>query len=485
MSGVSGSSRAFDQEHGATFDRRRFVAGVGRLAALGFVGRVAAVGALGSGSLLAAEVPAVAANQVGHRADRYPPDVIADWYRTLYHGVMDEGTGPPPAARIYAYAGVAAHEAVIGGAPHLVSLAGQLNELTPIIRSNSSALDWGLVVSASVAATMRAVLATSSPSLRTAIDDQLATHTDARRSAGLSKAAVVRSLAEGTRIGDHVGAWALRDRADQTADRIYVPPVGEDLWRSTPPNFGPAIEPYWGRTVRPFALPSADACAPPPPPAPFSIAEGSPFWQQAQVVLETFDALTDTQRHIAMFWRDNPLVSGLPAGHWMLLATQLCQERGLTLDRAAEVHAMAGLTLADAFTACWYEKYVTNLLRPVTYIRAYVPGRENWLSFVNTPQFPEYTSGHSVASQAVARVLTHVLGVFPFTDRTHATLGRNVGPLYAPRSFGSFQQAALEAAGSRLFGGIHYPMGIESGLAHGDTVADAVLARISTRRAKR
>jgi hypothetical protein len=177
----------------------------------------------------------------------------------------------------------------------------------------------------------------------------------------------------------------------------------------------------------------------------------------------------------------NPITSGLPSGHWMLLVGQLCIERGLTLDAAAEAHAMAGITLADAFTSCWYEKYVTNLLRPVSYIRAHVPGRAEWLSFVNTPQFPEYTSGHSVASRAVATVLTAVLGTFPYTDRTHQL--RN--PQLGSRSFSSLQAAADEAAGSRLLGGIHYPMGIEVGLEQGAQVGQTVLDRVRTRRSPR
>lgn len=469
---VDGSGVAPSDGGPGELSRRRFLGGLGGVALV----------ASGAGAgLWGAAVPALAGNQVGNRADRYGPDVIVDWYRTLYSGLMDEGTTPPPAARLYGYAGVAAHEAIVGGAPQMLSLAGQLNGLTPIRRSTTSALDWSLVASASIATTLSALLASASPGLRSAIDEQLAIHVDQRRSAGAPTSAVTRSVAEGRRIGAHVGAWASDDRADETVGRAYTPPVGPDLWRSTPPNFGTAIDPYWGRTVRPFAIPSADACSPPPPPAEFSTAEGSAFWLQAQAVLATFDALTDEQRDIAMFWRDNPLVSGLPAGHWMLLVGQVSQDRGLTLDRAAEAHAMAGLTLADAFTACWYEKYVTNLLRPVSYIREHVPGRESWLSFVNTPQFPEYTSGHSVASQAVASVLTAVLGEFTFTDRTHGL--RN--PQFGSRSFSSFQQAADEAAGSRLLGGIHYPMGIESGMAHGQTVADLILTRVSTRRAPR
>src|SRR5687768_11328646 len=122
------------------------------------------------------------------------------------------------------------------------------------------------------------------------------------------------------------------------------------------------------------------------------------------------------------------------------------------------MYARAGITLADAFISCWHEKYRTNLLRPVSYIRAHID--PNWLSWVNTRQFPEYTSGHSVASAAVAAVLTDLLGPVSFVD-THRMPGLGT------RTFSSFDEAAEEAAGSRLLGGIHYPMGIERGMDQG------------------
>lgn len=42
--------------------------------------------------------------------------------------------------------------------------------------------------------------------------------------------------------------------------------------------------------------------------------------------------------------------------------------------------------------------------------------------------------------------------------------------------------AANEAAQSRLYGGIHYPMGIEHGMTQGDHVGALVVSRLHTRR---
>jgi hypothetical protein len=88
-----------------------------------------------------------------------------------------------------------------------------------------------------------------------------------------------------------------------------------------------------------------------------------------------------------------------------------------------------------------------------------------------TPPFPEYTSGHSVQSAAAAQVLTDMFGPLAFTDRTHERRG------LAARSFGSFLEAAQEAAISRLYGGIHFRAGCERGVDQGSCIGKRVSAR--------
>jgi membrane-associated phospholipid phosphatase len=84
-----------------------------------------------------------------------------------------------------------------------------------------------------------------------------------------------------------------------------------------------------------------------------------------------------------------------------------------------------------------------------------------------------------VASPAAAEVLTALLGELPFTDDSHAPRGMPA------RSFTSFWHAAREAAQSRLYGGIHYPMSIENGFAQGEQLGAVVLSRLRTRRGGR
>ena len=292
-------------------------------------------------------------------------------------------------------------------------------------------------------------------------------------SAGLPAQVVNKSLAFGNVVGSGVAARARQDNYLATRGLPYTPPVGLDKWERTPPNFGFALEPHWGQ-VQSFTLKTNNECKPQPP-VPYSEVPGSDFWNQANATYQTALALTDAQRGIALSWRDNPDgTSGLPSGHWMRIACIAVADEGLDLAQAAEVLALTGIALADGFTSCWTEKYETNLVRPVTYIKRVIDPL--WSSFVNSPAFPEYTSGHSVGSGAAAETLTALLGAIPFTDNTGLVNG------YPTVRFDSFWKAADEAAISRLYGGIHYPMGIEVGLTQGAAVAQKVIERAQTRR---
>ena len=155
------------------------------------------------------------------------------------------------------------------------------------------------------------------------------------------------------------------------------------------PNFGPAVEPYWA-DVRPMVLQTADEVTPVAH-VPYSANEGSAFWEQARATYQTGLALTQSQRDTALFWRDNPHTSGLPSGHWMQIVRQVCMQQELSLARSVEAYARVGIALHDAFLNCWTWKYRYNLIRPVDYVHLHID--PNWRSWVDTPAFPEYTSG--------------------------------------------------------------------------------------------
>jgi hypothetical protein len=216
------------------------------------------------------------------------------------------------------------------------------------------------------------------------------------------------------------------------------------------------------------------------------MTEGQAFYQQAKEVYDVGRNLTAEQRMIAAFWDCNPFVMNVrghamfatkkitPGGHWIGIVSQAARKTKANLVQSAEIYALTAVALADAFISAWDEKYRSNVIRPETVINTTLD--ESWEPLLQTPPFPEYPSGHSVISTAAAAVLTDRFGpAFAFTDSTEMEYGLSI------RSFTTFEQAAAEAAISRLYGGIHYRMAIEEGVRQGKKVGELVVTRIRTR----
>ena len=427
----------------------------------------------------------LAAVQPGGNASVTDAAAAHAWVRTAYRAVLQENLTPPTAARAYAHAALAMYEAAVDGMPHHVSLVGTVQGLHrapgPAPQVGRGRLDWSVAVSTAARDLLEALLPHRNPLTRPLLRDAHDAVVAGRLSAGSSSRRVADSERHGAAAAARVLGRALADGHAEASARAYTPPSGQPWhWVSTPPNFRPAIEPY-AEDVKPFLLRSTDEVEAAPT-VPFSTEVGSQFHAQAMAVLRQSVDNTDADRATARFWTDNPgsftppfgTATGLPAGHWMRIASQATEQRGLPLDETLEALVRLGLTTHDAFLACWTTKYRTNLLRPITYINRWID--PTWTSLINTPQFPEHTSGHSVSSAAAAVVLTDLLGEQRFVDDTQAHLGM------PPRTFASFDAAAREAAKSRLFGGIHYPSGIEAGLEQGRRIGELAVDRLRTRR---
>jgi hypothetical protein len=110
----------------------------------------------------------------------------------------------------------------------------------------------------------------------------------------------------------------------------------------------------------------------------------------------------------------------------------------------------------------------------VTYINDHID--PTWRPSITTPAVPSYHSGHATQSGAAATVLTDMFGSLAFTDTTHTNHG--LLPPQAPRTFRSFDEAADEAAASRLYGGIHYPFDNDDGLGAGWCIGDRIRKRV-------
>uniref|UniRef100_UPI0035934845 vanadium-dependent haloperoxidase n=1 Tax=Pricia sp. TaxID=2268138 RepID=UPI0035934845 len=233
----------------------------------------------------------------------------------------------------------------------------------------------------------------------------------------------------------------------------------------------PALQPYWGAN-RPFLTADVDGAVQPETPPAYSVEESSICYQRALEVYNVVNSLTPDQKAIAEFWSDDPVTTATPPGHSISILNQIIKEKDLDLSVSVEAFAKLGIGISDAFISCWKVKYETLYPRPITYINAHID--PDWKPILSTPPFPEYTSGHSVQSGALAEIMTDFFGEsYAFKDRTHETRTDMDG---TPRSFNNFYELAEEAAISRLYGGIHFKEAIELGLQQGYQIGKNVNA---------
>jgi hypothetical protein len=402
--------------------------------------------------------------------------ILADHVFHLSEVMLHDGTNPPAASRVYAYA--------MFGALQASSLArGHVPQMNRKLKADPGiqlpALPKKINTSFCANYVMLEVGRSLMPSGFLLDEKKKALIEYFRKTQNFSEREMAQQVRYAMDVAHQVINYASADGYNKLSTYTrYTPKKGEGFWFPTPPAYMGAVEPQW-KTVRPFFLDSASQFAPNPPAA-FSKDPSSPFYMQMKEVYEMANAATEEQRAIANFWDCNPfavsfsghMAIGLkkisPGGHWMGITGIACKKAGLSLDSAILVHAIVATTLHDAFISCWEEKFRSDRIRPETAINKYLDAE--WRPLLQTPPFPEYSSGHSVASSSASVVLTYLLGDnFDFTDNSEVYFG------LPERRFKSFYEAANEAAMSRLYGGIHFRDACEQGVAQGKQVGQFVL----------
>lgn len=406
-------------------------------------------------------------------------ELVHQWNRCIINVIMEDGFGPPIAARIHAYSSLAGYQASYHGTPGYSTLVGKLNAFTSCPQPEKNlTYDWRI---AAVAAYQ---VACSKLLYRINISDSLAKVHFAILKAEVSPEVFDRSKAYGVEVGKAVNAYAKADGYARTQGLPdYEWPRCESCWEPTPPNFAKPLSPYCGQ-VRTIVLKS-EREIPVRAHIPFSKESNSEFYKASYEIFTMSKSITAEQKAMADFWNDNPVVTDYhghfifnsrqisPGGHWMSIAEQVLREKKFAMVQSMEVYTKVACALFDAFTACWAEKYRLNLIRPVTYINRYI--EKNWEPLLQTPPFPEHASGHSTITAAAAEVLTFHFGEIPFVDSTEVPFG------WAPRSFPNFRSAALEASISRFYGGIHYMIGCDAANEHGKKIGVLVNERVVMR----
>jgi len=289
----------------------------------------------------------------------------------------------------------------------------------------------------------------------------------------------------GLEVANFIGIWMDNDNYNQTRTMSKFTIISDDpsRWQPTPPAYMDGLEPHWDK-IRPFVINSADQFKPIPPP-PFSMEKETLFYKELKEVYDvSLDLLAQGDEceeiQIAKFWDCNPYLTVsrghlmfaikkiTPGAHWIGICQVACKKADYDFDNTVYAYTKTSIAIADAFISCWDEKYRSNLVRPETLINEYFD--DNWKPVLQTPPFPEYTSGHSVASGAAGIALTNIFGDdFAFDDDVEVPFGLPI------RSFSSFNQASDEATISRMYGGIHYRAAVEVGLKQGRDLGHFVI----------
>lgn len=409
---------------------------------------------------------------------------------SILHDVMKKMTdimvydifSPPVASRNYVYPAIAAYEAMVHADDGLRSLDGQLTQLNNVPQPESGQ-EYCFPLAAFNAATLVGKALIFSEDRMEALRKEKFAHF---KEIGMPGKVYDRSIEYGNQIARHILEWADQDNYKQTRTfPKYSLTQDPTKWTPTPPSYMDAIEPSWNK-IRPFVIKSANQFVPKPP-TDYDTDKNSQWYKEVMQVYEVVKNANEEEKEIASFWDCNPYVSHhkghvmfatkkiTPGGHWIGITRIACEKTNASISTTAEAYARVSIALADGFISCWDEKYRSKLLRPETFINQHID--EEWLPLLQTPPFPEHTSGHSVISTAAGVTLTDIFGEnFSYTDDVEVEYG------LSERSFASFEEAYQEAAISRLYGGIHYMPAIEYGVEQGKSVGEFILQNLQTRK---
>lgn len=388
---------------------------------------------------------------------------------------------PPVASRIFVYPNIAAYEILAQKSSKLKTLVGTVNQLQAIPKADENI---NLELSALIAHMEVSKNLIFSEDKMSALQDSLYTVWGK-----INKEEFENSKAYAFDVVTHIKQYMSKDNYSQTRTmaKFTVDTDDASRWQPTPPSYMDGIEPHWNR-IRPFLLESAEQFKPAKHPE-FSLKPGSQFHTELMEVYNVSKEITkngDESEEIAIarFWDCNPFVSVTrghfmfatkkisPGAHWIGITKIAARKTKSNVEETVTAYTKTSLAIADAFISCWDEKYRSNLIRPETIINQNLD--PDWLPILQTPPFPEYTSGHSVVSGAASVVLTHIFGDnFYFEDDTELQFGLPI------RNFESFYAASSEAALSRLYGGIHYRAAIDNGLKQGKNLGHFASSKLN------
>jgi hypothetical protein len=273
----------------------------------------------------------------------------------------------------------------------------------------------------------------------------------------------------GLAVGQQAAARLLTVRR-ANPDPLPPPFVGSNevgKWRPTPSFQGnpPAPPPFsamaapWMAKLDPFTLTSPARFRAEPPPERTSDRYTRDFNEVKALGSLTSTARSAEQTDLAYFYSGN-----IPA-QWNSalrgVATRYLRKTGDT----ARLFALANMATADALISSWDSKTHYVIWRPITAIveaanddNPHTVADASWQPLINTPNYPDYTSGANNVAGAMTRTLDVTTAV-PLAVRKTRTYRR-------------FSDAADDMVEARMLLGIHFRFADVAARTQGRQVAD-------------
>lgn len=410
--------------------------------------------------------------------NRFCENQLPEWNNKLTQIIISDIFTPAVCSRIYAYANIAAYEALKPQYNNYPSYAEKLRDLKAMPQPKQGK-QYCYPVSSVIAFTTVAQKLVFNSEAMVGMEKEFLKQLD---SLNVNEELLDSSVSYGRQVGNHIIEWAGRDGyLERNSLPAYIVTKEPGRYQPTPPNYVDAVETNW-KALRPFVLDSASQFRPPPP-TKYDTAKGSAFYKEAFQVYDIGKNPHEGDSATAWYWDDNPNTSitnghityfqqkNSPSGHWIHIACSIAEKEKFDPMKTASLISKTAIAIADAFISAWEAKFVYNYIRPETFINQYIDN--DWIPLIQTPAFPEYPSAHSVASSSAATVLTKMVGdKYVFVDSTEVPYGRPT------RKFNSFYEAADQASISRIYGGIHFITAIEKGKEQGRKIGSFILERL-------
>jgi hypothetical protein len=289
----------------------------------------------------------------------------------------------------------------------------------------------------------------------------------------------------GVAVGHQAASGIISLRSTDGSFPLNPPPfLGSNdvgVWRPTPsyimgappPSMAPGFAP-WLANVTPFTLtsPSQYRAVPPPP---LTSRRYTEAYNEVKALGTRFNSSrTQDQTDLAAFYNTNFLVT------WNGVLRSIAAASHLDLQDTARLLTLAALAMGDAAITAWDTKYHYVAWRPVTAIQngdddgnPDTIGDPNWQPFINTPNYPEYTSGANNVTGAITRTLALFFGTDEMTFTVNTT---NAAAPQQARTYTRFSDAATDVVNVRVYQGIHFRFADVQARKQGRHVAQWVFA---------